>query len=52
MSERPDENARDDLDAVRETAGEDDARAEAESEYEDDPARSPEDDELEGLKGG
>lgn len=52
MDERPDENARQDTDAGREAAGDHPARAEAEKEYEDDPARNPEDDELEGLKGG
>ncbi len=43
---------RKDLDAVRETTGDDDPRAAAEDEFEKDPARNPDDDRLKGLKGG
>lgn len=52
MSERPGEGAREDLDAVEESTGEESARAEAQKEFEDDPARRPDDEEIEGLKGG
>ena len=53
MSEtRREDGPREDLDAVREKTGEDDPRAAAEEEFENDPARNPDDDQLEGPKGG
>ncbi len=51
MSEkRREADPREDLDVVREKTGEDDPRAAAEEEFENDPARNPDDDELKGLK--
>ena len=50
--ERPDADARDDLDAVRKETDEANPREKAEEEFENDPSRNPEDDRLKGIKGG
>ena len=55
MSERFDEAARSDLDAVRETDEDqqgDEAAKAAKEEFEDDPSRNPDDENLKDYKGG
>lgn len=55
MHKEFDEAARSDLDAVRETDDEqqeDEAATAAKEEFEDDPSRNPEDENLKDYKGG
>ena len=53
MDDEPrDADPRDDLDAVREQTDEPAPAEKAKEEFEDDPARNPDDDRLKGIKGG